>query len=135
MRFAALAVLSLVLISSTAFAALPWQSANPQQNAAAAPHNFGGANCAQKVPCPDSSSAASPENYVAYGNACITQSFGFNNADGFFEKYRGLDSRYCLTPKAGAIPKVTSNAVAPYCCITKAQDKSCFFRCDLVEAR
>jgi hypothetical protein len=130
MRFAAIAVLSVTLFAAPAMAAIAGSST--PASSAEQPHNFGGANCMQKIPCPDSSDSVSPDAYAGYGNACVVQYLGFQNSDGFFEKYKGLDSNGCLTTRPNVLPKLTSTRTEPHCCITQAADKSCMFHCDIV---
>ena len=96
-------------------------------------HLFGNSTCRERVACADDIQPSSAANYAMEGSACISQSFGYTNPDGFFDKYAGLDGNNCLTPVVGSIPKGVGAQLIGTCCVVKnVTTNSCNFHCTLV---
>lgn len=132
MRFLAVMFLSLLIVGPS-MAALP-SSSSP--SAGQQDQNFGGLNCNQRVPCPDTWAAGSPPSSSSLAdnaNNCISQYFGLvSTGDGFFDKDYGLDSSNCLTNIPGVVKQTNKAVVTPRCCLTKLRDQTCSFSCQLM---
>lgn len=93
---------------------------------------FGSATCAEKIPCPSSSTYISASDLAANANACMVQELGLSIKDGYFDQTAGLDSNYCLSVRSELLAKKDSKLIMPRCCVITLPDNSCTFHCDLV---
>ena len=93
---------------------------------------LGGYTCSQKVPCPDSGEFVSPAGWAQFGNACVTQAFGFTNPNGFIDEFAGLTGSGALTAKPDSIKRGIGSQLSPQCYVLQLPSKSCFIHCDLV---
>jgi hypothetical protein len=134
MRFLAIMFLSLLVVGP-AMAALP--SSNNAAPTQSDTQNFGGINCLQRVPCPDTWAATggmpSSTSLAENANSCISQYFGLTSTgDGFFDKDYGLDSSNCLSNIPGSVKQTGKANATPHCCLAKLRDQTCSFSCELM---
>jgi len=97
-------------------------------------HSFANRICSQKVPCLESSANATSAQWAAAGDACITQTIGLTNPDGFIDEISGLDADGCLTAKPDSLIVGPSKThLTPKCCIVKAAANTCNIHCDITD--
>ena len=95
-------------------------------------YNFGRVVCPQPVSCPDDyKNPVSASDLASRASACITQSFGYVNQNGFFDDSAGLDSNDCLTTIPNVLPKGMGSRLVPSCCVIKKEAGGCAFQCEL----
>ncbi len=119
MRLASLVLLGITLITSPTMA----------QSGKAI---LGSYTCSQSVPCPGSGEAVSAAGWARYGNACVTQAFGYSNPNGFIDETAGLNESKYMTAKPDAIQRGAASQLSPQCYVLQLPSKSCFIHCDLV---
>jgi len=124
-----------IAVLAAVIALLAWPAMAQASNV----HSFGSATCRQKVPClnSDTSQQLSTADLASAASACVTQYFGDQNPNGFFDDLVGLDGSGCLTPKPGAMSKGIGEQLTPICCVVPLNDSSnsCVFHCDLVTGK
>lgn len=135
MRVGVLAVLTFTLLAAPAMAALGGQNVPPAPDTSTA-RNFGGLNCPQRVPCPDSwtpGNVPKSSDLADNANNCLVQYFGLtSNGQGFFDRDLGTDSDNCLRNIPGSVKQVGKGNVTPHCCVARLTDNSCSFSCNLL---
>jgi hypothetical protein len=116
MRFSTIAVGLLFLL----FLDLPTASATNS----ASGHNFGSANCPQKVVCPGKGTLSQSD--MASGlSMCVKQQFGVDPGS-IFEDASGLDGQNCVSGSSNGKSMVTK------CCLIQASGDVCYFHCDML---
>jgi hypothetical protein len=126
----ALFMIALLLLTATAAV-----QAQDNNDSTIPNQRFGTAVCHQKITC--DFEGLPTYQLAANANACLTESFGLNTDNGYFEETMPLDSNNCLTVKSDYLSG--SNAgqragrqIIPVCCIVALPDSTCTFHCDLM---
>ena len=89
---------------------------------------FGRYNCKKpKVPC-DGYSISDSKEWADMGNKCLYTAFGYQDEEGFFDEFAGLDERNCLTATK-TITNKRRKVITPHCCIKEISPDNCALHC------